>query len=172
MKKTISVLLALVLLLAAFAFPAGAAEKIEIVLSDDVAGLTRDDDPGRFAAITSGDIEFTPVRTTDALAVYAYNGDTYFDELKAGRTYYIDYVFSPAPGHTFPEEFSDETVSVVCGEGCALLWYAKAVGNDGSDHMTEFFCVHTRVTVKGNVVQRIIGKLLDLILKIRSWSLY
>lgn len=172
MKKAISVCLALVLLLSAFIFPVFASEKTEIVLSNELAGLSWGDDAGKFAEIVSGDIVFTPVRTTEPLSVYAYNGDPYFNELKAGRTYYIDYVFSPAPGSSFPEKFSDETVSVVCGEGCTLLWYDKAVGNDGNGGMTDFLCVHTRVTVKGNTVQRIIGKLLDLLLKLRSWSLY
>ena len=172
MKKCLSVCMALVLLFAAFVFPAFASERIDIVLSNDIAGSVWGDDAEKFAEIVSGDIMFTPAPTTDCVAVYAYNGDPYFNALKAGRTYYIDYVFSPLPGCTFPEEFSDETFSVVCGEGCTLLWYGKTVGNDGSDNMTEFLSVHTRVTVKGNTVQRLIGKLLDLFLKLRSWCLY
>jgi len=164
MKKSLSLILAVVMLFSLMTFCVSAKEEEEIYISvsNEIVGLS-DDDYDNFPIEFSDNIK----PADDPIMVCSYTNEIYSGEIKNGRTYYIYYYFVPQSGNTFPYELNDETVNIECGEGCSLVWYGKTVGAD-----TEGLSVYIKVETQGNFFQRLLGRIADIFLKIRMWSPY
>lgn len=170
MKKILSAVLAALIIASVICVTAYGADTGEIVIDmrSDVAGCTFAD-ADRMMNIVSGEIQLNPNSNTDKVQITDYAGNVYLEPMKPGRTYYVDWSFAAADGFTFPE---NPDVSVVCGEGCNLLWYDIAYGRN--DRGVEYYslAVHTGVTADGNIFQMLFGRIADFFLKLRAWSLY
>ncbi|MCQ2479054.1 MAG: hypothetical protein MJ120_00335 [Clostridia bacterium] len=173
MKKIISIFLCLTLALCCFSMSVSAAEnneKITLYLKSDLSGATYENCE-RFIEIKSGNIVLDTVNRDDPVFVSSYVGDVYLDELKSGRTYYVDYTFIAKEG-TLPDEINDSNIEFICDKGCEALWYSKAVGTGADGSRIEVLLVNTKVQVNGNFFQRLFGKIADAIAKILAWSPY
>ncbi len=173
MKRAVSILLCLTLTLCYFSMSVSAAEnneKITLYLKSDLSGATYENCE-RFIEIRSGNIALDTVNRDDPVFVSTYVGNVYFDELKSGRTYYVNYTFIAKDG-TLPNEINDGNIDFICDKGCEVLWYSKAVGTGADGSRIEVLLVNTKVQVNGNFFQRLFGKIADTIAKIFAWSPY
>ena len=174
MKKVLSIFLTVVILVLPFSFAAGAKEYdsvISITLNDDIAGFDYTA-PERIAVITSDNVVFEADGDSSALQINDYAGNVYLDKLRPGRTYTFSYSITPADGFTIPDTLDDTNVNITCADGARVIYYAKAQGAYKDGKPTYSLLLYTQVTVKGTAFQRIIGRILDFILKIKAWSLY
>lgn len=174
MKKTLCILFAALLLilpLSVCGFAADGGELIELTLFDDIAGYDYTT-PEKFLRVDSGNVVFTDLERYSALQINDYVGDVYLEKLKPGRTYTFSWTFSPAEGHALPEKIDETNVVIDCANGAEVLYYNKTVGTGNDGCPTYFFSLTTEVTVKGNTIQMIIGRLIDVIRKILAWSPY
>lgn len=170
MKKIIAGLLTVLTLFTAISFTASAAkqtENLSVTLRTDIAGLSYGDYE-KLYEITTDEIVINT--KSEALPVFIadYAGDVYLYAMKPGRTYYIEYSFIPAEGYEFPESVSLDDFKVDYSGNCDIYWCGVKTGNNGSRSVS----INAKVVVDGNVIQRIIGRISDIIIKLRSWSLY
>ena len=174
LKKGFALLLAVCLLCGAL-LPLCAAQTetgvISLRLNSDVAGCTRED-ADRLIEIRSGNVVpgcggERPIFIANAA------GGTEGAHMDAGRTYTITYTLEAADGYTLPETLSEGDVQIETGKGvtvlnCGVIRLASVTGGEP----TRALRINANVKVDGTVIQRIIGFLRDLFLKIRSWQAY
>ena len=178
MKKLISLTLILCVLLSCLALPAAAQDEtgpISLRLNSDIAGCTRMD-VDKLIEIRSPQVTFYPYGDSP-IYITNYVGNGEYAHMDAGRTYGITYTLVAADGYTLPEEISDGDVIFDCGKGVDVV-YCKVVeiqnpdSAPGENVRTRALRIIANVVVDGTAFQRIIGWFKDVILKIRSWSLY
>lgn len=166
MKKILSAALA-VLFICFAAFPCTAMAKqavISALFNDELEGMS-DADCRKFADLSGGDL----VMQDDRVWVYDYTNMPYFDKMKPGRTYYVEFEFLKADGCEFPEELTKENVDFRCGEHNEIVWYHYA-GSSKEPHKVLYVC--EKVVIDGNIFQRLFGRIADFFLKVRAWSPY
>ena len=176
LKKSIAVLLALCAVCCCL-LPAAAASDfgvIRVKLNSNIAGLT-EKDAEKLIELKSDNVVYRadhggPVLISD------YAGTPESGKLKAGRTYFVNYVMAPAPGYTLPEKLEKGDVEIECGKGVSVISTSIVTGSYRQDN-GEFLQIrgvkiYAQVVVDGNAFQRIFGYLHDLYLKMRAWSLY
>ena len=179
MKKTVSLLLAILLLLCC-GLPAAAQSENDVIalrLNSNVAGCT-DADAERILEIRSGPVKYYEGNSCP-ISIANYAGETEYAHMDAGRTYTITYTLIAADGTVLPEELRDEDIVLDCGKGVSVV-YCKIVElrnpnlnpAPGEPETTRVLRIMANVVVDGTPVQRLIGWLKDLILKIRAWSLF
>lgn len=178
MKKLISLTLILCVLLGCLALPAGAqqdAGPISLRLNSDIAGCTRMD-VDKLIEIRSPQVTFYPYGDSPIfIANYAGGGE--YAHMDAGRSYSITYTLVAADGYTLPDEISDGDVIFDCGKGvdvisCKIVEIRRPDTEAGENLRTKALRIIAVVVVDGTALQRVIGWFRDIILKIRSWSLY
>ena len=178
LKKTFSIFLA-VFMLCCCLLPAVAAdepryEAYAVKLYSDIAGLTKKD-VDRFIEIQCDNLVFAP-RSDGPVYIVDYAGTPEYGTLTAGRTYYIDYSLVAAEGSTLPETISTDDILFDCGKGVSVYHVAIVTSNkrldDGTFDRSKGLRIQASVLVDGNIFQRIIGAIHDIILKIKAWSLY
>ena len=175
MKKIISLFFAVlfaVSILPVSSFAKEENEKIVLEFYSDVGGKTYLDRES-LCTIVSGDVMHNDIYEAYAdVSVSDYSCNSYLDEMKKGRTYYIDYLFLPKEGCDLPEEINDETVSFICEKGCEVIWFGETRGYKKNGETFRSFSVHTKVNADGNFFQKLFGRIADIFLKIKTWSLY
>ncbi len=156
-RKTVSLLLAVVAALGML-IPAAALETaspVKVTLKSAVAGATRYD-TDRLISVE------TPTATLAAgapISITDYAGRPEGAHMTAGRTYYIAYTLIAAEGYALPAATGDAGLTVACEKGAKLL---------SADISGDSLVIRAKVTADGSVLQRIIGFLHDLLLKLRS----
>lgn len=172
MKKTISFLLAAVLLFSALV-PVSAAEGVDptirMHLRSDLDGM-KPADYTMFAEIDSDAMDFNTVTRSNPVSVSDYSGTPLMDtdELKAGREYVIYYDLYPKDGFVLPQTKEELDIRFDCDKGVRVIHYNITRGS-GDHRMVNIMAV---VIVDGNLFQRIIGWIYDRYIKARAWSLY
>jgi hypothetical protein len=177
LKKIVSAVLAALIICLCMS-PALAAEIkpdiISIKLSSDVNGYSENDFE-KFIEIKSDNVVFSS-RHNPPISVSDYAGTTYNGKVKSGRSYYISYYLDAAEGFTLPEKLDDSNISIECGKGADVFSKQIVTGtikdDDGTSTTVKGIMIQAKVTVDGNLIQRIIGLISDLYLKARAWSLY
>lgn len=175
MKKLLCLSLALILLLLSLPLCAGAeAPKdsvISLCLTNDIAGLDYHD-YDKIAVILSDNIEYCTIDRFGILQINDYVGDVYLEKLKPGRTYTVSYTFSPVEGFTVPDVLTDEELELTCSDGCTVIWCRSAIGTQDDGCPINLVSLYAEITVKGNFLQMLFGRILDRIAKILAWSPY
>lgn len=174
MKKTLSFILAFMMILSCFSCFACAQskdDKIVIELRSDIAGMTIDDYRD-FAIIHSDNIVFDETQRSDPISLTDCVGNYYDGKMKPGRTYNIWYTLYAADGFEIPDEMNDDTIELICGEGTDAYWYGKTVGTGKDGGCLASLSIWTEVRVDGNFFQNLFGRIADFFLKVRSWSPY
>ncbi len=174
MKKTISFLLAAVLLFSAV-IPVFAAEvntTTKLRLRSDLAGV-KPEEYAKFIDVDSDALDFNTVTRAQPVSVADYAGTPLLNTtaLKAGREYEVDYDLFPINGYVLPETAEELDIQFECDKGARLIHYAVTHGLPGEGD-TRAVHIVAEIVVDGNVFQRIIGWLYDRYLKARAWSLY
>lgn len=177
-KKIISLLLAMTFVFA-LAMPAFAAEQpkeaetpIVIHLKSSIGGLISADYE-EFADINCDTIDFNTVYRNDPVGVSDYGGTPDYGEIRAGRAYSIHYSFVPVNGYVLPEKLDETNTTITCDKGVQLLSYAVTADtskDNGVDDRT--ILVTAFVRADGDFMQRLFGRIYDIYLKIKAWSLY
>ena len=175
MKKLISVLLAACLLLCCL-MPLAAAEPeggpIRIRLNSDVAGCTSKD-VDELIELLSPQVTWYDNGGNGPVSIANYAGGTEYAHMEAGREYAVTYMLKAADGYTLPEEITDGDVVFECGKGAKVVYCKIAEMYAGSkDARVRALRIIATVVPDGTVMQRIIGFIRDIILKIRTWQLY
>ena len=178
MKKLISLTLILCVLLGCLALPAAAQDEtgpISLRLYSDIAGCTRMD-VDRLIEIRSPQVTFDPYGESP-IFITNYAGGSEYAHMDAGRNYVITYTLVAAEGYTLPEEIADGDVVFDCGKGvdvlsCKIVEIRRPDSAEGTNVRTRALRIIASVVVDGTAVQRVIGWIKDVILKIRAWSLY
>ena len=156
------------------AFAAEDAGKISVKLNSNLAGLTAAD-AEKFIEIKGGNVVYS-THGDGPVSVSDYSGTHVNEALVAGRTYYIDYVLTAADGYTLPDSVSDGEVEIECGDGVRVITSQIVSAREKTDGIfIETFRglrIYATVKVDGNIFQRIIGFIYDMIIKARAWSLY
>ena len=175
MKKTISVLLVCLFAVSTIlCMPAHAAtnEVITLHLKSDLDGV-KPDEYEKFADVNCDIVVFDTREGKEPVYASDFAGSMYTDALKAGRTYSVYYVFIPANGYELPEKLDENNLKIECDKGVTV--YDCAITSDPSREQPEeqhAVRIFAQVKVDGNIFQRIFGRLYDIYLKIRAWSLY
>ena len=176
MKKLISVLLVLSVMLCCLA-PLAMAEPecgtIRIRLNSNVAGCT-EQDVDKLIELLSPQVTWynnpsNPVSIANAA------GGAEHAHMEAGREYAITYMLKAADGYELPAELADGDVEFECGEGVTVIYCKIAEMHvPGGDKYarTRAIRIIAKVIPDYTFMQRIIGIIKDIILKIRSWQLY
>ena len=175
-RKTLSVLLALCALFCTLvpAFSAAQTGPVSIVLHGDIAGCT-ENDLQKLVTVESGEV-IPWTHGGGPVTIAGYAGGSLQGAVEPGRTYYIDYTFEAAGGYALPEAASDGPITVACEKGVILIradvvnMYAAENGPRGGT--VRALRISAEVTAQGSVFQRILGRIRDVIDKIRAWSLY
>lgn len=174
MKKWIAILLTLCVLSGVLLLPAGAQQETGVIslrLNSNVAGCTREN-ADRLIEIRSGNV-VPGCGGERAIFIANAAGGSEGAHMDAGRTYTITYTLGAAEGYTLPETLSDGDVQIETGKGvavlhCGVIRLADVTGGEPVRALR----ITANVKVDGTAVQRFIGWLRDLILKIRSWQMY
>ena len=179
MKKWFAFLLTCCLLCGALT-PLCAAQAetnvISLRLNSDIAGCTRED-AEKLLEIRSGHVVYYS-GAGGAVAIANAAGGTEGAHMDAGRTYAITYTLAAEEGYALPETLADGDVLLETGEGvtvlsCGVIELANVnVPPAFTAARTRVLRITARVRVDGTVLQRIIGLIRDLLLKLRSWQLY
>ena len=179
MKKLISLTLAVCVLLGCLLPLASAAAEPEgpiiLRINSDVAGCTQKDYE-KIIEIRSPQVTYYPNREYPiTIANYAGGGE--YAPMEAGRNYTVNCTLVAADGYTLPEELADGDVVFDCGKGAKVVYCKVAemhVPNPDPhvDERVRVIRIIADIVVDGNPIQRIIGWIRDVILKIRSWQLY
>lgn len=176
MKKAISLLLA-VFLLCLCAMPVASLDEVGVVsvkLNSNVAGLTKNDTEKLFE-IKGGNVVYQP---DNAGPVYIcnYAGTSDSGKLVAGRTYTVYYSLVAAEGYELPDQINDGDVLIETEKGVRVIRTSitsgSVRGDDGILYKTKGLSIFAELKVDGNFFQRFIGRIHDIILKIKAWSLY
>lgn len=167
MKKLLSVFMALCLLFALFCFHASAEEavvlsELRIAFSSDLRGLTCEEQDKLCDLKTEG----LTFRDSEIL-ISDVGGRLVTEPLKPGRTYNLHFLFVPTEGYALPEAFAEKDVHIDADDGC-YIWQCTVATGGGH------YClmINEKVTVRGNLFERIFGFLYDVCLKVVSWSPY
>ena len=180
MKKQIAVLLVICALLGVLLVPGFAqsgAGAISLRLNSNVAGCT-EADAEQLIEILSGPAVYYYANSCP-VSVADYAGGSHTGPLEAGRTYTVTYTLAAAEGSALPEALSEGDLALDCGKGVTVV-YSKIIEMQnvdphpaqGAASTTRLLRIIANVTVDSNVLQRMIGWLKDIVLKIRAWSLY
>ena len=176
LKKSISLLLALCSFFILMTSAAAARESgiISIKLNSDIAGM-KFSDSEKLMEIKTENVIYSVLHPYP-VSVSDYAG-TYTEEpLRAGRTYFINYILSAADGFELPDKLRDGDLLIECEKGVKVISsqivYARIRQSDGSFTDFKGLNIYAQVTVDGNFLQRIAGFFFDAYLKIRAWSLY
>ncbi len=174
MKKFISALLAVLSICFSCMISSNAVTEsgiISLKFNSDISGYCYTD-IDKLCEILSDNIKINNSGLTDKVTVADCVGNIYFEKLKPGRTYRINYSFIADNGFILPETIQKDNIEFYCGKGCTVDWVGIATGcnRDGSRYNS--LAVYTTVTVDGNFFQMIFGKIADLFLRIKSWSPY
>lgn len=179
MKKLLCAALAACLLLTCLLLPAAAKteEGIFLRINSDIAGCTRMD-VDKLMEIRSPQVTWYPYGDSP-IYITNYVGYGEYAHMDAGRTYGITYTLVAADGYTLPDELAEGDVAFDCGKGVDVV-YCKVVEirrpdsdiTPGENPRTKALKIVASVVVDGTTIQRVIGWFKDVILKIRSWSLY
>ncbi len=170
-KKALSVILSLLFVFSVLpAAAARTAENMTVELFSDVAGAS-DRDVERFISVSEG---LVPNNITGVpVSVYDCIGTPYFDKLKPGRSYTVYYSILPAEGYEFPDEVSLDNMTVKTAKGNTVYWCGKTHGLQDSEGVwRQSVEIQTTLRVDGNAFQMFFGRLVELFMKIRSWSPY
>lgn len=180
MKKLIAVILAVCSFFCFPLLPARAravGNVISLRLNSNIAGCTRAD-AEKLLEIRSAQVDYYK-ENGYAIFIADCAGGGEHAHMDAGRTYVITYTLAAAEGYTLPETLSDGDVSLECGKGVSKvsfdiieLWNTDPSAAPGEAKTTRVLRITAKVVVDGTPIQRVIGWLKDLFLKIRSWSLY
>lgn len=178
MKKLLCAALAACLLLTCLLLPAAAQTEegpISLRLNSDIAGCTRMD-VDKLIEIRSPQVTWYPYGDSP-IYITNYVGYGEFAHMDAGRTYGITYTLVAADGYTLPEELAEGDVVFDCGKGvdvvyCKVVEIRRPDSAEEENPRTRALKIVANVVVDGTVLQRVIGWFRDVILKIRSWSLY
>lgn len=178
MKKLLSLTLIVCVLLGSLLPLASAQteaeEPIRLRLNSDVAGCT-ERDVEEIIEILSPQVAYYEANSCP-VSIANYAGGSEYAHMEAGRSYAITYTLQAAEGYELPEEISEDDVVFECGKGVTVL-YCKVVQmqipnpDPHVDERVRVLRIIAKVVVDGNVMQRIIGWIRDIILKIRSWQL-
>ena len=143
-----------------------------VTLRSDIAGVDYTT-PERIAVIESDSIVFNPDAFLSCIQINDCVGNIILEPLKAGRTYVVCLSFIAADGYTLPDELTEENFRIEGSDNCNVFICHKAFSGYREGALRdECIEVEAEITVDGNLFQRIIGKILDILLKIRSWSPY
>ena len=177
LKKSLAVLLSMCAVLCCM-LPAAAAQEdmgvIRVTLHSDIAGLT-ENDTEKLIEIRSDNVVYTTL-PCGPVSISDYAGTMETGVVKAGRSYTIDYYLDPAEGYTLPETLTDGDVEIECGKGVTVIstQITTDARRDDNGNFTNRRALHIYavVVVDGSILQRIVGWLYDIYLKMRAWSLY
>ena len=175
-KKLLCIVLSLLFAALSVSLCAASADVgvVSVKLNSDIAGKTSAD-VDSLIELKSGSVVLHAIHG-EPVSASDYAGTPYYDAFVAGRTYYISYCLCPADGYELPDELTDENLMIECGKNVTV--YSKAIteshtrNENGGFDVEKALRIQASVLVDGNVFQRIIGWINDLILKIRAWSLY
>ena len=180
MKKLIAVILAACALFCFLLLPAGAQKEEDVIslrLNSHIAGCTRAD-ADKLIEIRSGHVNYY-YENGYAISIANYAGGGEYAHMDAGRTYVITYSLVASDGHTLPETLSDGDVSLDCANGVSMIScnVIELQNTDqdpvpGDANTTRVLRITAKVVVDGTAIQKVVGWLRDLFLKIRSWSLF
>ncbi|MBQ6162966.1 MAG: hypothetical protein IK118_00655 [Clostridia bacterium] len=173
MKKMISVALALCLMFGCLLLPAAAAQNDDVIcvrLHSDIAGCMSTDTDKLIEILSP------QVKLYSDIHISNYAGASEYAHMDAGRQYYIVYTLDAAEGYELPETISDDQISIECGKGVSLISYKiveiREAGTTLSEPTHRALRIYANVIVDGSAIQRLVGWIRDIILKIRSWQLY
>ncbi len=180
MKKRLSLTLILCVLLGcllpmASAAPTEAESPIILRINSDVAGCT-ENDTEKIIEIRSPQVTYYNNGSTP-ISIDSYAGSGVHSPMEAGRNYAVHCTLQAAEGYTLPETLSDGDVVFDCGKGAKVVYCQIAemhVPNPDPhvDERVRVLRIIADIVVDSNPLQRIIGWIRDVILKIRSWQLY
>lgn len=180
MKKLIAVILAACALVCLLLLPIGAQTEENVIslrLNSHIAGCMRSD-AEKLIEIRSGHVEYYN-ENGYAVSIANCAGGGEYAHMDAGRTYVITYTLAASQGYTLPETLSDGDVSLDCAKGvsvisCDIIELQNTDPNSvpGEANTTRVLRITAKVVVDGTAIQKVIGWLRDLLLKIRSWSLF
>mgnify|MGYP003337845719 CR=1 FL=1 len=173
-KRLLAILLALISSLTLVTVPALAAEFSDVIsveIKSDIAGLTEADFE-KMLIVKSGNIRFDDLTPFSTINLSDYSGNPYFDKLKPGRTYNIWFTLRAEDGYTLPEVLNAQNTQISCGKNVNVYWYGITTGTDSEGEPCHFVAFWTEITVDGNPLQMFFGRILDVFLKIKSWSPY
>lgn len=173
MKKITALILA-ALCICFSVLPASAEETASavITLRSDIAGVDYTQ-PERIAVIESDGIIFNPEAFLSCIQITDCVGNIILEPLKAGRTYVVCLSFIAADGYTLPDELTEDNFRIECSDNCNVFICHKAFsGYRQGAKRDECIEIEAEIRVDGIFLQRFIGKILDILLKIRSWSPY
>ncbi len=175
-KQNLSLLICLIVICTCLLPAAGlqTCGTISVRLNSNIAGLTKRDVQQLFE-LHSDNVEYG-LRGGDPVSVADYGGTEESGRLVAGRTYSVYYVLSAADGWVLPDQLTENSLDISCGKGVKVISKAIVTSpvrmEDGSFDVKRGVQIFAQVVVDGNVFQRVIGFLHDLILKVKAWSLY
>lgn len=151
---------------------------ISLRVNSDVAGCTKKDYE-QIVEILSPQVTYYYGASADGIPIHIanYAGGTEHAHMEAGRNYAVTCVLQAAEGYTLPETLSDGDVVFDCGKGvdvvyCKVVEIRRPDSAEEENPRTRALKIVANVVVDGTVLQRVIGWFRDVILKIRSWSLY
>ena len=176
MKRFLSFLLAATLLFSSALIGAAAQPQdttippIALRLHSNLDGVTPDEYT-KFADILCDAIDYD-MEFNAPVSVADYAGTDSTAPLKAGRTYSVYYSFVPVNGYTLPQTSDELKSSVTCDKGVELISVQVVRGRELHSTVNRSIRVYAVVKVDGNLLQRLFGRIYDLYLKLRAWSLY
>lgn len=163
MKKVLAVVLSVICLLTAFSFigsAEGEIEKIKFHVLTPVAGTDASDGEAL--------VEYDPaqlVHRPERYEIFDFAGKPFTGTLAPGRTYYVRYSFSGAPGFQMPLAVLDGyNMELQVDSGAKVVWYGITLWHDDVP-ASGFFL---KLTVPGTPWQRFTGALQDFWIKLLS----
>ena len=180
MKKTVSAVLVVCLLLCCLHMPAAAQAEEQVIrlrINSDVAGCT-EDDCARIAEILSPQVVYRFTRSgRGPVLIAAAAGGSPNGPIEAGRMYTLTCMFAAADGYALPDTLSEGDVVLECGKGitvisCEVVNMSLGLNDDGTAKTEKALRVYVKLIADGSVFRRMIGIIKDLIQRIRAWSLY
>lgn len=153
----------LCVLLCAGAFADVTVNEVGAYFRSDIGGCSQEDTDS-FVSDVSGGVHLKEV------TVYNAASETFEGELKPGRKYYFYFVFAADDGFVLPDKTDGVKLSAVTDDGCEVVWSGVTVGYGKDD--PHYFEVHTVTVTDGNFIQHFVGKICDIILRLKTWSPY
>ena len=176
LKKSIALFLA-VCAVCCCLLPAAAQAEIgpmAVKLNSNIAGCTNRD-VDQLIELESDNIILS-TRDKEPVYIVDYAGTSVSGEVVAGRTYFAYYVLEAAEGYALPDALEEGDISIACGKGVSVISTQIVTAPTKIDGVwVESFRglrIYAKVLVDGSFFQRLIGRIHDVILKIRAWSLY
>ena len=166
-------LVAALLALICFVLTAAAAGEAagSLYIHSDIANLTEND---REKLLTVEELPLAFCETgAPAVLIADAAGTQTTKRIVAGRTYTICFTLVPVGGYVLPETVDNSTFSVRCGKGASLVSVGKVRFPQAQDEANqEGVQIIAQVRADGNLWERLFGKVADLWLKVRAWSVY